>query len=606
MKFSISALFALAIAAPAYAAVIARTDGNATAPAKWLSIEEGVTYKNSTELVALPTVPTFTGTIAARVPASELRPQIKGSSHIDPAASARKMSPSPLAGFECGTGSSYRRPLATTRKLALLHTLGGRQSVGNPWCLPSRSLRRRRIGLTRVSPLRPAHARATSTHGLPGGQDSGVHPVRIIRGETCRAATGIARGRPRRGLAWVGGSVPSNGGSQKNCTGTCVQRGGLESASAGALAAPCGSTAAPGALIRAIRSFRGTRTASKSIADSARACPHIACNLGSAACAAFARSRSRRATRSRAKAALADGRVCAACVYDCRTQRIDSRGDRCESHTGPTRTAPDSPCADRGFGQRTPRRMQPRSAACAAFERSRSRQTDRACPRPVLRAPRARRRDSREPRIMAARVGELSRAGSTPRRGGRLRCPCVRAVRRGPASDTRPDDPERRRRGARGGGVASVPAPSAGSPTAYRPHWSTAALPARKRLASRSPPPHRLAHVSSCPSYAHASDGGVYSAFLLSDSPPPPPPDAHDWARSPHRITAALSAAPALRARSRAPSQSVCPLALAFHSRARRELALDTSSKSKCLKRKAMESRSTTLLSDVRLALPSD
>ncbi|KAJ7493762.1 hypothetical protein FB451DRAFT_1215319 [Mycena latifolia] len=54
MQLSISAFVAVAIAvgAPAYAAVVARVEGEVTdTPAKWLSIEEGITYKNSTALV---------------------------------------------------------------------------------------------------------------------------------------------------------------------------------------------------------------------------------------------------------------------------------------------------------------------------------------------------------------------------------------------------------------------------------------------------------------------------------------------------------------------------------------------------------------------------
>ncbi|KAF9036060.1 hypothetical protein BDZ89DRAFT_1130202 [Hymenopellis radicata] len=49
MKLSISALVAvaMAIAAPTYAAVVARAEGEL----KWLSIEQGITYENSTALV---------------------------------------------------------------------------------------------------------------------------------------------------------------------------------------------------------------------------------------------------------------------------------------------------------------------------------------------------------------------------------------------------------------------------------------------------------------------------------------------------------------------------------------------------------------------------
>ncbi|KAJ7920183.1 hypothetical protein B0H13DRAFT_2425645 [Mycena leptocephala] len=49
-KFSISVLLAIAIAAPAYAAVVARIEGDITGrtPFTWLSYEEGITYKNET------------------------------------------------------------------------------------------------------------------------------------------------------------------------------------------------------------------------------------------------------------------------------------------------------------------------------------------------------------------------------------------------------------------------------------------------------------------------------------------------------------------------------------------------------------------------------
>ncbi|KAJ6615008.1 hypothetical protein B0H10DRAFT_2191250 [Mycena sp. CBHHK59/15] len=73
MKLSISALVAIAIATSAYAAVVARVEGDVTdAPAKWLSVEQGVSYKNSTALVPRlgPEVVTCynTGTKADRSP----------------------------------------------------------------------------------------------------------------------------------------------------------------------------------------------------------------------------------------------------------------------------------------------------------------------------------------------------------------------------------------------------------------------------------------------------------------------------------------------------------------------------------------------------------
>ncbi|KAJ7693174.1 hypothetical protein B0H17DRAFT_1060349 [Mycena rosella] len=53
MKLSISALVAIAIAgaAPASAAFVGRVEGEVTnTPATWLSIEQGITYKNNTAL----------------------------------------------------------------------------------------------------------------------------------------------------------------------------------------------------------------------------------------------------------------------------------------------------------------------------------------------------------------------------------------------------------------------------------------------------------------------------------------------------------------------------------------------------------------------------
>ncbi|KAJ7353025.1 hypothetical protein DFH08DRAFT_956121 [Mycena albidolilacea] len=58
MKLSICGLIALAMAAPAYTAVVARIEGEVTdTPAKWLSIEEGVTHANTTVAI-LPRVGT--------------------------------------------------------------------------------------------------------------------------------------------------------------------------------------------------------------------------------------------------------------------------------------------------------------------------------------------------------------------------------------------------------------------------------------------------------------------------------------------------------------------------------------------------------------------
>ncbi|KAJ7692005.1 hypothetical protein B0H16DRAFT_1477833 [Mycena metata] len=76
MKLSISAVVAIAVAAPAYAAVVARIEGDITArtPLTWLSIEQGITYKNSTETALVPRVGTEvvtcynTGTKADRAP----------------------------------------------------------------------------------------------------------------------------------------------------------------------------------------------------------------------------------------------------------------------------------------------------------------------------------------------------------------------------------------------------------------------------------------------------------------------------------------------------------------------------------------------------------
>ncbi|KAJ7706794.1 hypothetical protein B0H17DRAFT_1325624 [Mycena rosella] len=56
MKLSISALvsIAIAIAAPASAAFVSRVEGEVpdATPATWLSVEQGITYKNSTALAA--------------------------------------------------------------------------------------------------------------------------------------------------------------------------------------------------------------------------------------------------------------------------------------------------------------------------------------------------------------------------------------------------------------------------------------------------------------------------------------------------------------------------------------------------------------------------
>ncbi|KAJ7790381.1 hypothetical protein B0H14DRAFT_2626047 [Mycena olivaceomarginata] len=54
MKFSLSGLVALAVAAPAFGAVVARVEGDLTSdivPGKWLSIEQGIRYHNSSDLV---------------------------------------------------------------------------------------------------------------------------------------------------------------------------------------------------------------------------------------------------------------------------------------------------------------------------------------------------------------------------------------------------------------------------------------------------------------------------------------------------------------------------------------------------------------------------
>ncbi|KAJ6598154.1 hypothetical protein DFH09DRAFT_1131078 [Mycena vulgaris] len=52
MKLSISALVAIAMTASVHAAVVARVEGEVSdAPGKWLSVEHGVAYKNSTALV---------------------------------------------------------------------------------------------------------------------------------------------------------------------------------------------------------------------------------------------------------------------------------------------------------------------------------------------------------------------------------------------------------------------------------------------------------------------------------------------------------------------------------------------------------------------------
>ncbi|KAJ7876013.1 hypothetical protein B0H13DRAFT_2055867 [Mycena leptocephala] len=62
MKFSPSALvaIAIAIAAPAYAAVVARVEGEITgrAPSTWLNIEQGISYHNDTERSLIPRVGT--------------------------------------------------------------------------------------------------------------------------------------------------------------------------------------------------------------------------------------------------------------------------------------------------------------------------------------------------------------------------------------------------------------------------------------------------------------------------------------------------------------------------------------------------------------------
>ncbi|KAJ7800207.1 hypothetical protein B0H14DRAFT_3490933 [Mycena olivaceomarginata] len=74
MKLSISGLVALAIAAPALGAVVARIEGDVTSdvvPGKWLSIKQGITYHNSTDVVprAGPIVTCYgSGTKADRAP----------------------------------------------------------------------------------------------------------------------------------------------------------------------------------------------------------------------------------------------------------------------------------------------------------------------------------------------------------------------------------------------------------------------------------------------------------------------------------------------------------------------------------------------------------
>ncbi|KAJ7861360.1 hypothetical protein B0H14DRAFT_2575954 [Mycena olivaceomarginata] len=73
MKFSISGLVAIALAAPALGAILARVEGDVTdVPAKWLSIEQGITYENSTEIVPRAGTEVITcygfGTAADRAP----------------------------------------------------------------------------------------------------------------------------------------------------------------------------------------------------------------------------------------------------------------------------------------------------------------------------------------------------------------------------------------------------------------------------------------------------------------------------------------------------------------------------------------------------------
>ncbi|KAJ6559992.1 hypothetical protein B0H19DRAFT_1260659 [Mycena capillaripes] len=73
MKLSISALIAIAMTAPVYAGVVARVEGDAIgAPAKWLSVEHGTTYGNSTALVPRSGTEVIscynTGTAADRAP----------------------------------------------------------------------------------------------------------------------------------------------------------------------------------------------------------------------------------------------------------------------------------------------------------------------------------------------------------------------------------------------------------------------------------------------------------------------------------------------------------------------------------------------------------
>ncbi|KAJ7830276.1 hypothetical protein B0H13DRAFT_2372047 [Mycena leptocephala] len=60
MKFSISAFVAIAIAARSSASVVARVEGEITGrtPLTWLSIEEGISYKNETERSLIPRVGT--------------------------------------------------------------------------------------------------------------------------------------------------------------------------------------------------------------------------------------------------------------------------------------------------------------------------------------------------------------------------------------------------------------------------------------------------------------------------------------------------------------------------------------------------------------------
>ncbi|KAJ7314266.1 hypothetical protein DFH08DRAFT_943371 [Mycena albidolilacea] len=73
MKFSISGLVAIALVAPTLGAILARVEGDVTdVPAKWLSIEQGITYENSTDIVPRAGTEVITcygfGTAADRAP----------------------------------------------------------------------------------------------------------------------------------------------------------------------------------------------------------------------------------------------------------------------------------------------------------------------------------------------------------------------------------------------------------------------------------------------------------------------------------------------------------------------------------------------------------